>query len=359
MLLISIDSLRADHLGCYGYQSATAPDQRTSPRIDALAAEGILFEQAVSTTSWTLPAHMAMLTGLPDELHGVRDFHHRLHPERTLLAEVFQDSGWRTAGFWSGPNLSPEFGFARGFELYEDCSGLDADDPTTRVVQPSGSEDEAAALALQALHERSHQTTTGPLVVAAFEEWLGSLSADEPFFAFAHLWDVHYDWNPPAEYDLFDTDYDGPVTSGEYDRLDEMLGRPPARRDLDHLRALYDGELLFTDHQVGRLLDLLEAAERLDDTLIVLTSDHGEAFYEHKRIGHKFSLHEEELRVPLLLRWPGRVPAGRRVDTLASLVDLVPTVLELSDLTLDGRRDDGAALHRPREGCESRDALVR
>ena len=332
VLLISIDSLRADHLGCYGYESATAPELRTSPRIDALAEEGSLFERAVSTTSWTLPAHMAMLTGQPNELHGVRDFHQRLHPSHPLLAEVFQQAGWRTAGFWSGPNVSPEFGFGRGFERYVDCSGLEALDPALLEATQADEPDEAAVQALQDWHAASHRTTTGPLVVGAFEEFLGSVEADQPFFAFAHLWDVHYDWMPPAEFDVFDPDYEGPVVSGEYDRLGEMLGRPPAERDLDHLRALYDGELLFTDGQVGRMLDLLSAAGRLDDTLVVLTSDHGEAFYEHKRIGHKFTLYEEEVRIPLVLRWPARVPAGRRSDALVSVIDLVPTVLELCDL---------------------------
>lgn len=332
VVLISIDSLRADHLSCYGYRSKTNPGRATTPTIDhRLADEGVLFETAVSTTSWTLPAHMAMLTGKPDELHGVRDQMDRLHPDHELLQETFLGAGWRTAGFWSGPNLHPWFGFERGFELYADCSGVgEVDGDTFGDTTDAGHED------IQDIHGRSHSTVTGPLVVDAFEEWFDGVADDEPFFAFVHLWDVHFDYEPPERFDVFYEDYNGPLTSGRFLELANVVndaGGAILQNDLDRFVSFYDGEILFTDDTVGKILGELSARGRLDDSLVVLTSDHGEEFFEHKQWMHKLTLYEESVRVPLILRWPTGIPAGERVHDLASIVDIAPTVLDVCGLT--------------------------
>jgi arylsulfatase A-like enzyme len=331
VLLISIDSLRADHLSCYGYQSTTAPDVATSPHIDALAAQGIAFDQAVSTTSWTLPAHMALLTGLPNELHGVRHASQQLHPDRRLLAEVLAAAGWRTAGFFSGPNVHPHFGFGRGFERYVDCSTKKVDDPSVFSVD-QGSADVRELKELQRL---SHQGVTSPRLVAAFDEWFAGVGAKERFLAFVHMWDVHYDYAAPQEYvELFDPDYAGWVDGANFwDLVEKKPGEKPRdERDVAHLRALYDAEIRYTDEHVGMLLEGLRAAGRLDDTLVVLVSDHGEEFFEHDDFGHNRTLFEEVLRVPVVMRYPPRFPAGKRVPDLVSLLDVVPTVLELCDV---------------------------
>ena len=332
VLLISIDSLRADHLSSAGYRSPTAPGIPTSPVIDReLAARGARFTGALSTTSWTLPSHMAMLSGRPDELHGVRDLPDRLPASVPLVQESFRAAGWRTAGFWSGPNLHPWFGFDRGFESYTDCSASAVANPEAFAL----ADPDADQAAVMAAHDASHVGITGPKVVDAFDRWFDSIGDDEPFFAFVHLWDVHYDYEPPAEFDVFDPDYRGKVTGKDFMNLRIRVG---AKQDLEHLIALYDGELRFTDHNVGLLLARLEAAGRLDNTLVVLTADHGEAFAEHGVLGHKHSLHTEEVRVPLIMRFPGRVPAGHVVDDAVSLVDIAPTLLEFADLApLDGQ----------------------
>ncbi|MDF1800384.1 MAG: sulfatase [Planctomycetota bacterium] len=320
VLLISIDSLRADHLSSYGYKSSTRPDVATSPAIDRLmAAQGVRFEEVVSTTSWTLPSHLAMLTGRPNELHGVQELPDRLPAEVPLLAEGLQAAGYRTAGFWSGPNLHPWFGFDRGFELYQDCSARPVEDPGVFAL----SDEEADHESVMSAHDDSHQGITGPRVIDAFQDWFSGVDEDEPFFAFVHLWDVHYDYTPPKEYDVFDPTYRGPIDGTDFQNLRIAASQ---KKDLARLISLYDGEILFTDKQVERLLTGLEVAGRLDDTLVILTSDHGEAFAEHRMLGHKHSLMDEELRVPLLMRLPGRIPAGRVVDDLASLVDIVPTI---------------------------------
>ncbi len=321
VLLISIDTLRADHLSAYGYEPPNAPQERTSPCIDRLvAAQGLRFERAYSTTSWTLPAHMTMLTGLPNELHGVRDVSDQLHGSRTLLPETFAKAGWRTAGFWSGPNLHPWFGFDRGWELYEDCSDVAVEDATVFTEEQRARD----------VHSRSHDAVTSPALLAAFERWLDGVDDDEPFFAFVHMWDVHYDYNAPPRYDVFFPDYDGEPVSGD---LGSVTKRP-ANMELymARLRSLYDAEIRFTDEHVGKMLERLERDGRLDETLVIVTSDHGEEFYEHNRFGHRQSLYEEVVHVPLLMRLPGRIPAGETSDALVGLVDLAPTILEYCDL---------------------------
>ena len=324
VLLISVDSLRADHLSCYGYESPTAPGVATSPNIDArLAAEGTLFETLSSTTSWTVPAHMAMLSGQPDRIHGVLAPASRLPAGRRLLAQDFQDAGWSTAGFFSGPNLHPWFGFGRGFDLYADCTSMGVDPARFGPATP------AERKKLRAMEDASHRGHTGELVSERFGEWFDELDADEPFFAFVHLWDAHYDYEPPAEFDLFDPGYQGTRGGGD---IPELVHADLDPRDAAHIVALYDGEIRYVDHTVATLLDRLAASGRLDNTLIVFTSDHGEEFGEHGRYGHNKTLFDEVIAVPLILRWPGRVAANQRIDAQASLVDLAPTILELAEL---------------------------
>lgn len=328
VLLISIDSLRADHLSSYGYRSATAPGVATSPVIDReLAGGGIAFDRAYSTTSWTLPAHMALLTGMPDELHGVRHVSQKLHASLPTLAELFRAAGWRSAGFFSGPNVHPHFGFGRGFERYVDCSTAAVADPA--VFEIDQQSDQIGRL--KDLQRLSHQGRTSPELVRAFETWFDSLSADDHFFGFVHMWDVHYDYAAPEELvRLFDPDYEGAVDGENFWEFVNREERDP--RDVQHLLALYDAEIRFTDEHVGLLLDTLRRKGRLDDTLVVLVSDHGEEFFEHGRFGHDQTLFEEVVRVPILMRYPARLPAGRRFEQLASLTDVAPTILELCDL---------------------------
>ena len=253
VLLISVDSLRADHLSCYGYRSVTNPKIPTTPVIDRMiAAKGTRFTNAYTTTSWTLPAHMALMTGLPDELHGVRGLPDQLHPQRPYLAEVFKNAGWRTAGFWSGPNLHPFFGFDRGFELYQDCSSYKIENEA--LFQPHNEEEFEETVQM---HEASHEGVTGPALVKAFDEWFGQLGHDDKFFALVHMWDVHYDYNAPKQYDQFDPNYRGPIDGQGFTDLELKDPRKTKRgyADLNRLISLYDAEIRFTDFNVGLLLD--------------------------------------------------------------------------------------------------------
>jgi choline-sulfatase len=299
VLLITIDSLRADHLHCYGYP------RETSPQIDRLAAEGALFEAAISSSCWTLPAHASMFTGLAASVHGCEDTKHQLHSAHTTLAERLKNTGFATAAFVSSLLLDPIFGLSQGFGQYVHCT---APLPGNEVARTYGA--------------------TSPTVVATVQGWLRQ-NTQRPFFLFVNFWDVHFDYTPPPPFDTtFDPDYQGELTGAGF-LTDPRINPNMPQRDLDHLKALYDGEIAWVDQHVGQILDAFRAAGLLDSTVVILTSSHGTAFFEHGQKGHRNSLYDEVIRVPLLVRYPARVPAGQRYREQARGMDLLPTITDL------------------------------
>jgi len=298
VILISIDTLRADHLGCYGYATPT------SPNVDHMAAEGVLFRNFVASSPWTLPSDASMLTGFDPERHGVVKFwvHRPLPPQLDTLAELLWDRGYETAGIIGGGYLSRDWNFNQGFD---------------RCVQQGG----------------VRQPDTLQTAVDRAKPWLGSRQG-RPFFLFLHTYQVHQPYEPPPPYDtLFDPDYRGPYEKRFTDKdryeVEQAHGLDPA--DLRHVQALYDGEIRAMDDGVGNLLAFLRA-NRLDrETCVVFTSDHGEEFAEHGDLGHQHSkLYEELIHIPLIVWCPSRVRGGRITDALGSHTDLVPTILDLA-----------------------------
>jgi len=293
VLLISIDSLRADHLGCYGYE------RDTSPAIDALAGEGVLFERAVAQAPWTLPSHASLLTSLYSRTHQTNDVKRRLPADVPTLAASFEAAGYATRAVVSGTFMQSRFGMDRGFQVYDD---------TLAHVS----------------HRRSHEAVTSEIIHDRAMELLSS--APEPFFLFVHFWDVHYDYVPPPPFDTkFDPGYEGEITSQRFMKNDEIhAGMDPA--DLAHIVALYDGEIAWVYEHVDRMLDGL-ARRGLDErTIVVVTADHGDEFFEHGEKGHTHALYEEQLHVPLIVRMPG-LAGGRRVAERVELIDVMPTLL--------------------------------
>ena len=314
VLLISIDTLRPDHLSCYGY------NRNTSPRIDQLAAEGVLFENHISSTSWTLPAHAALFTSLPDSVHGCMDTDKRLADNRVTLAERFAAAGYQTAGFFSGPYLHPAFGLGQGFEHYQNCTSYAAaldSAPVEKWAMDGG------------MMKSSHHDITNPTVYAAVHAWLEQHN-EKPFFLFVHMWDVHFDFIPPAPYDKrFDPDYTGTIT-GENFFFNPRINKDMPKRDLEHLIALYDGEIAWTDEHVGKIVDNLKAKGLLDNTVIAITADHGTEFFEHRNKGHRTTLFDELIRIPLIVRYPAGLPQNTHIDMQTRLIDVGPTLLALA-----------------------------
>lgn len=306
VVLISIDSLRYDHVGCYGYP------RPTTRALDALASHGARFETAHSTTTWTLPAHVALMTGLADDLHGVVVDYAPLDPNRTLLAEEFQRAGYETAGFYGGVYLDKAFGFDRGFRTYENC-GVDV---------PRGRE-------AQADHE-SHGVQTAPKTEAAAERFLAQRPADKPFFLFLHHWDVHFDYIAPKEYvDRFANGYRGTLDVSNF-WTNDAIHAGMAPEDLQYVKACYDAQIAFVDDHLARLFAKLDELGLRETTYIIVTADHGEEFFDHGNKGHRLNLHEETLRIPLVVAGPGIAP--RVITNPARLIDVMPTLLDLCDL---------------------------
>jgi len=275
----------------------------------------------VSSTSWTLPAHAALFTGLPDRVHGCFDDTRWLAGSRFTLAEAFKEAGYQTVGFFAGPYLHPAFGFRQGFDTYNDCTSYSK--KTLDMLKRRDVDKDWIGL--------SHKDVTGNIVLREVSAWLDR-NPGGPYFAFIHLWDVHYDYIPPPPYDtLFDPDYSGPVNG----RGVKKLHKKPAdwrQRDIDHLIALYDGEIRWTDDTLEKLLAAFRRCGALEDTVVAVTADHGEAFYEHGSQGHRQTLYGEEIRIPLVIHHPPSIPAGKRIRSPAHITDIAPTLLDIAGL---------------------------
>ncbi len=271
VLLITIDTLRADHLGCYGYEKIRTPN------IDRLAAEGVRFEKAYTLVPVTLPSHTVMFTGSYPMRTGMHDFRgNRLGANHRTLAAVLRDRGYTTAGVIGSPVLDSRFGLNRGFGSYDDRIGLDRPDET-----------------ILALTERR-----GDVVIDKGLAWLED-NHQKLFFLWIHLFDPHYPYDPPSPY------------AAQYKE------RP------------YDGEIAFVDLQVGRVLEFLKEKNVYDRTLVILAGDHGEGLGDHGEKTHGLLIYSSTLRVPLIFKLPADQELQNKVvSTPVTLVNLMPTVLE-------------------------------
>ncbi len=299
VILVSIDTLRADHLGCYGYGPPT------TPAIDRFARDAIVFENAIAQAPSTLPSHASIFTSMLPSHHGaLYSTKSALAPEELTLAEVLTANGFAAAGFHGGGQVGAEFGLGQGF------------DPYVRVAGPFAA------------------------TVAAAIAWLDQ-APSRPFFLFLHTYEVHHPYTPdPALLEIFDHGYAGVLP----DRIElgEHLGRINGTAsprlaidaaDLKHIVATYDAEIRSMDAAFGTLVDALDERGLADDTLVVLTSDHGEEFGEHGFVGwHSHSLYDELLRVPLVIRPPGGRVGGGRVAELVRGLDISPTILAVFGL---------------------------
>jgi arylsulfatase A-like enzyme len=344
VVMIVIDTLRADALGTYGYNRAT------DPRLRALAAEGVVFECVRVASTWTKPSTASILTGLHPSVHGAVFHDETLPPEAETLAEILRVAGHRTGAFSANPWISPTFGFGQGFDRFEvrRPSVLGSGTLIGKAVFTArlSFRNAMTGLLYRALrsYERlvpSHGETfedepSGDLLTDRAMAWLDG--GEGPFFLYLHLMEPHAPYTPPSPFaGRFDPGGPGPAPD-RYPAYSGMLpwdeGSPLVPDALARLRAAYDGEVATADAAVGRLLGELDRRGLLDDALVCVTADHGEEFYEHRAWGHGHSLHPEVVRVPWILRLPGRAHAGRRVAGAVSSVDIAPTLLDLLGIVL-------------------------
>ncbi len=319
VLLISIDALRADHLGCYGY------DRDTSPFIDRLAAEGVRIEHAFCPVPSTSPSHASMLTGLPPQSHRVRENAYPLDEDLVTLAEVFSREGYATAGFTTNVLLGSRFGFGQGFDTYVESGH----------VEKIGSWNTGLlfqSLILKEMIDKFRYRFRGgeDQTLLSARLWLEKIG-DRPFFLFFHLLDPHTPYTPREPFrSRFPADERR--TDGS---LWNESGKNPA--ELARAESLYDGEIASVDAKLEDLFRALEEAGRDRNLLVVFTADHGENLGDHRPWFAHQDVYDSVLRVPLFFHLPGELPAGCAVDDLVDNRDLVPTILSIAGLSaLDG-----------------------
>lgn len=285
VIFISVDTLRRDHVGAYGYAKPT------TPTLDALAKAGVLADDAVSVSSWTLPSHLSMMTSVLPGTHGGTDMKRAFNHSVPTVAELLRAQGVATHAVTSHLYVSKIYGVDAGFD---------------------------------SMNFRQDRLASN---VANHAMDLIDRFGDRPFFIFLHFYDPHWHYAPPAEtLKIFEPiPYLGKMT-GNLNDFQKLRADQVKPADLDHLRALYDGEIRYTDNEIARLMTHLKERDALRNTLMVVTSDHGEEFLEHGSWEHQKTLYEEVIRIPLIVSGTG--VAARRETQPVDLLDIAPTILD-------------------------------
>ncbi|MBW1854183.1 MAG: sulfatase-like hydrolase/transferase [Deltaproteobacteria bacterium] len=293
IILISLDTLRADHLGIYGYH------RDTSPNIDSFAKESVVFENALVQSPWTLPSHMSIMTSLYPSFHGVHGISNFLADEHVTMAELLQDGRYQTAAFTDGGFLRGEFGFYQGFGIYNDQGG--------GIAQ----------------------------IIPKVKKWLDE-NKSTPFFLFIQAYDIHSPYNSPPPYNsiFHDFTYTGRLVPSNNNLLKAANKNKlkTNNEDLRHFIAFYDGGIRYTDEKIGEFLNYLKDSGLKDQSLIAITSDHGEEFKEHNSFLHWQLYYRPNLHVPLIIRIPNYPKKEIRVSKLVRSIDILPTILDIAEL---------------------------
>lgn len=337
ILLIAVDTLRADHLGVYGFPGDI------SPHVDALARRGVRFERYTTVVPTTLASFTSMLTGRYANGHGV--FRNGVVWPDGLegMPSVFLKEGYETAAFVSSYSLSSRFGVSRGFEHF----------------------DENLTVAMKDLGQNSLVRSATDVTTAAIAWLTNRASDDRPFFAMVHYFDPHWPYEPPPPYDtMFDPGYRGSMRGSMADieagRKSLVRSKGALDADTRHLEALYAGDVRYTDEEIGRLLAGVDRLGLSANTLVVLTADHGETLHEHDDyFNHGPSVYDTEIRIPLVVAGPGIEGSGRVVERPACNIDLAPTLLAYAGLPVPQAYEGRSFLDVLRRAGSSEGATAR
>ncbi|SMP18081.1 sulfatase [Halobellus salinus] len=350
VLLIVLDATRKDHLSCYGY------DRPTTPTIDSIAADGTRFEQAIATSAWTPPTHASMFTGCYPSRHGVFNSQLSLTYDGPTIAELLSENGYRTLGFSNSYHTSTERNFHRGFDYYHDVFELPRFlgkmyDPSLDFLRflPNYFLKNYDISDLQLRRLKTQLTQT-----------------EEPFFGFINLNAAHSPYDPPSKFrkqfeayfdqwDTVDKETAKHIATGN--GRDYTLGdNKVTETEWNLVKCWYDGEIRYTDYLLSKFIDFFKNEGLYDDTLLIVAADHGEHFGEHNLVYHAYSLFEELVNVPLIVKWPdghhghNRALPSEISNNLVSLTDIAPTICEWAgietpsgmqgrDLTIGSGRD--------------------
>jgi len=296
ILIITVDTLRADYLGTYGDSTAITPN------IDALARSATVFERAAAPMPLTRPSHFSLLTAKYPREHGVVNNAMALPSEATTLTEILQETGYETAAFLSVLLLAEDSGAAQGFSTYD-----------------TPAED----------NERSAERTIGRAL-----HWLEERESQGPFFLWVHLFDPHIPYAPPHEFRPAEVADSPAVTWARLNAIAADNGDNVPEQILEEAKQLYRGEIAYTDHWVGELLRGVDSQRQPQDTMVVFTADHGECFENGSYFEHSDCLFEPAIRIPLIVRSAPTFPRGAQVETQTSIIDIAPTILRSIDIEI-------------------------
>ena len=308
LVLLVIDSARADHMGCNGYA------RPTTPVLDAFAKTGANFTQAIASSSWTQPSVMSLFTSVSPDIHQ-RVLPLQPHADGiATLAGILREAGYQTVGITANTMSNRKFGFAKGFDHYDDYTvGLAPDESVSNI---------------------SAQTATTPTLNRLAENALARRDPDRPLFLFVFYMDPHWDYHPPPSFYQMFTDSPIPPPRNFW----SYNGKEVSPTERDRIIAAYDGEIRYTDTHLEGFLKTLETGPRGSNTAIAICADHGEAFWERGLIiTHGNNLHEEEIHVPLIIRAPEAcgdpLVKGAVLDAQVGLIDVAPTFLDFAGIT--------------------------
>jgi arylsulfatase A-like enzyme len=315
IILIIVDTLRADHLGSYGY------GRNTTPNMDRLSSNSILFKNAISHAPWTEPSIGSILTSQYPSVLGIKQDPVVISNKFITLAELLKENGYKTKGIISGTYVSSKLGFDQGFDFYNEDHAKE--DENTHIVSP--------------------------FLVKKAVSFLEK-NRDNKFFLFIHDFDPHYNYIQHQKYNYY-PDYNGSFYSNQ--DIKELWKKAPymKKNDISYIKALYDSEISFTDEFINRLLENLKGLGLYENTLIVLTADHGEEFLERGDywIGHTKKLYKEQLHVPLMIKLPWS-NKGKVIEDYIGLIDLMPTIADLAGLRIpEAYEYDGKSIELDRE----------
>ena len=322
ILWIVMDAVRSDSLSCYGYH------RKTTPNIDRLASEGVLFENAISASPWTLPSHASMFTGMYPSKHSTDAEHRYLADDFHTIAELLRSYGYKTFGYSNNPWVGPDTNLNQGFDTYKMNEEGPAHSPLVNVAMrhipnPIGAEDAGAS-------------QTNEVV----EKWIANCyNAKSPFFIFINYMEAHDPYgNTPYFRRYLDANISTAKAKGvNQNPIDYISGNVQmSNEDFEILRALYDGDISYLDFKMNQLFDYLRQLNILDKTVLIITSDHGESFGEHHLMSHMLGVYDTLVHVPLIIVYPKLFKVGSRIVKQVRTIDIFPTILDILGIDWSG-----------------------
>ncbi len=342
VLLIVMDTARHDRLSCYGYH------RDTTPNIDKIGKEGVVYENAISAAIWTLPSHASIFTGMYLSKHGVTGEHKYLDDRFDTIAEVLKSQGYRTAAFSNNPYVAKWSNLTQGFDMFwqlkRSKNWWKIEDLNKEELErlKRNLKDRFTSFKMPKTKDAGAYISNLKII-----EWLETeYDPEVPFFMFINYIEPHASYEPPGPYDTIYLD-DG-ITAERVKEVTRKInwgrswagyitGKIKMRdRDFEILSSLYDGELAYLDMRMGELFDYLRQKDILDNTLLIITSDHGEHIGENKMMNHVFYIYDTLLHVPLVIRYPSSFPSGTRIRRQVQLTDIFPTILDVLGISFDG-----------------------